>query len=199
MIGLVMAGGRGSRMATAAEKLTLGHRRPVVLGAVGALSGCGAILEVAAAVSPHAPQTRSILEGRARLLETPGSGYSADLACALDMLEGPVLVVPGDLPLLDSDMVCRVAGMYDAAKWVTLLVSEEYAGSLGSSPGISVRCDGQSCRYTGISVVDARSAGAVPQRNVIVNDPRIAINTNTIQDWRVLLGGAHDSPEYLCL
>lgn len=198
MTGLIMAGGRGSRMRASHEKLTLGHRRPVVLGVADALGRCGAITGVVAAVSPHAPQTKAVLEGEVPVLETPGTGYSADLSYALNRLEGPVLVVPGDLPLLDGAILDRVAALHRPGWWTVLLVTEGYASSLGLSPGIRATHHKMPCRYTGVSMVEAGAAGRSPQRMVIINDPRIAVNLNTIGDC-ALLGAAHDLPEHLGL
>ena len=198
MTGLIMAGGRGSRMRTSHEKLTLGHRRPVVLGVADALGRCGAVTGAVAAVSPHAPQTRAILEGEVPILETPGAGYSEDLAYALERLEGPVMVVPGDLPLLDGAILDRVAAAHRPGWWTVLVVTEGYASSLGLSPGIRITHRNTPCRYTGVSVVDAGAASRSPQRMIIINDPRLAVNMNTVGDCS-LLGAAHELPEHLGL
>jgi GTP:adenosylcobinamide-phosphate guanylyltransferase len=126
------------------------------------------------------------------MLETPGAGYSADLAYALDRLEGAVLVVPADLPLLDADIIGRISEMYDESSWTTLLVSEGYAARLGLPPGVTVRLGNTPHRYTGVSAVDAGRPGA-PPRYVIMDDYRLAANMNTVRDW-ALLGAAHDLP-----
>ena len=198
MTGLIMAGGRGSRMRSSHEKLTLGHRRPVVLGVADALDRCGAIAGVVAAVSPHAPQTRALLEDVVSILETPGAGYSADLAYALERLEGPVVVVPGDLPLLDGAILDRVAAAHRPGWWTLLLVTEGYASLLGLSPGIRLTHRSTPCRYTGVSVVDAGVASGAPQRMMIIDDPRLAVNMNTLGDC-ALLGAAHEPSEHLGL
>ncbi|MCE2508902.1 MAG: NTP transferase domain-containing protein [Nitrosopumilaceae archaeon] len=193
MIGLMMAGGRGSRMRPFPEKLTLGGHIPVALRVAGALCSCPAVSRTVAAVSPRAPRARAMLERRVDTLETPGDGYSADLAYALGRLEGAVLVVPADLPLLDGDILERVSGMHEKGSWTTVLVSEGYAARLGLSPGVSIRLDGAPYRYTGISAVDAGLPDS-PPRYVTINDYRLAANMNTIRDW-ALLGAAHDLPE----
>lgn len=194
MIGLVMAGGRGSRMGGTAEKLTLGYAGAAVLGVVEALECSGAIHVVVAAVSSQAPRTRTMLEGRADTLDTPGDGYSADLAYALDRLHGPALVVPGDLPLLDGPTVAAVARAYDPSRWISVLITERYAARMGVSPGIGHMWNGRPCRYTGISVVDADAAPDAPQHYTIMDRPGIALNLNTNQDL-ALLGAAYDFPE----
>ena len=193
MIGLMMAGGRGSRMRPFPEKLTLGGHIPVALRVAGALGSCPAISRTVAAVSPRAPRARDMLAGRVDTLETPGAGYSADLAYALERLEGPVLVVPADLPLLDADIIGRISGMYERGSWTTLLVSEGYAARLGLSPGVTIRLGNAPYRYTGVSTVDAGWPDS-PPRYVTMDDYRLAANMNTVRDW-TLLGAAHDLPE----
>ena len=173
------------------EKLVMG-RIPVAVRVACALESCSVVTGVVAAVSPHAPRTRTILESRTRILDTPGGGYSADLAYALRRLEGPVLVVPADLPLLDGYVLDMISKEYDADFWTTILVSEGYAVRLGLSGGLTTWSGCTMCRYTGISMVDAGSPDA-PARHFVLNDYRLAANMNTIRDW-VLLGAAQYAP-----
>ena len=173
------------------EKLVMG-RIPVAVRVACALESCHVVTGVVAAVSPHAPRTRAMLESRAQILDTPGAGYSADLAYALRRLEGPVLVVPADLPLLDGRVLDMISKKHDADFWTTILVSEGYAARLGLSEGLTVRSGGTICRYTGISMVDAGRPDA-PARHFVINDYRLAANMNTIHDW-VLLGAAQYAP-----
>lgn len=195
MIGLMMAGGRGSRMAPFPEKLTLGGHVPVALRVAEALRSCPAVTGTVAAVSPRAPRAMGMLAGRVDVMETPGDGYSADLAYALRRVDGPVLVVPADLPLLDGDALGRVAESYDPEYWTVVTVSERYAARLGLSPGISVRAGGAPLRYTGISVVDA-GRPAAPARHVTINDYRLAANMNAPSDWALLGASLHLPEEY---
>lgn len=173
------------------EKLVMG-RIPVAVRVARALKSCRTVTGVVAAVSPHAPRTRTILEPHAEILDTPGAGYSADLAYALKRLDGPILVVPADLPLLDGYILESISYKYDADFWTTILVSEGYAARLGLSEGLTVRSGGVLCRYTGISMVYAGHPDA-PSRHVMINDYRLAANMNTIHDW-MLLGAAQDAP-----
>lgn len=178
------------------EKLVMG-RIPVAVRVARALESCRTVTGVVAAVSPHAPRTRAILESHAEILDTPGAGYSADLAYALKRLDGPVLVVPADLPLLDGYILESISCKHDADFWTTILVSEGYAARSGLSEGLTVWSGGVLCRYTGVSMVDAAHPEA-PSRHVTINDYRLAANMNTIQDW-MLLGAAQDSPVHFGL
>ena len=181
-------------MHTPIEKLTIRYHIPVALRVARALESCSSVTRVVAAVSPHTPYTRMMLQPHVGILETPGSGYSADLAYAMGRLEGAVLVTPADLPLLDGMILDHISHMYDKERWTTMMVSEGYAARLGLSEGLTIWSGNTLCRYTGISAVDAARPGA-PPRYVIVNDHRLAVNMNTIQDW-ALLGAAQDLPKY---
>lgn len=189
-----MAGGRGSRMMPYTEKLTIWCGAPMALRVVRALDACPRITRVVAAVSPNAPAARSILSKHIDLLDTPGEGYSADLTYALKHLSGGVLVVPADLPLLDHLILDTISHQYDADYWTTILLSEAYASRLGISPGIVVRWRGLLYRYTGVSIVDADCNP--PIKHMILDDYRLAININTIQDWVLFGAASHLSEEY---
>lgn len=193
MNGLIMGGGCNSRLPGVREKLTLLFGIPMILRVVAALEGCPRIASVYAATSPHTPQTRRILKGHARMLETAGMGYPKDMTAALAEMSGPTLIVPGDMPLLDSGIISDILDRYDNDAWTTVLASESLARLAGVSEGINVTYRGQRCRYTGISMVNAAQATSVPQRHIIQDDIRLVVNVNSIQDC-ILLGAAHHAP-----
>lgn len=246
MIGMVMAGGRGSRMAASAaantptttpakddeslpksppraagpaawgEKLLLpvissaasdaGAPKPVVSHVIDALLGSDQIDTVVAVVSPdNAPLTRRMLwdkyhnsgsDGSVRIVDSAGAGYSEDLGSAMrhvlqsryQGVRDGVLVVSGDMPLLDRGVVASVSDRYARDAWTSIVTSREYAGLWGMSLEYEVVVDGTVCCYTGVSLVDPAVMGpvphgAVPQRHVIVDDHRVAFTLNTVQDY----------------
>lgn len=191
MMGIIMAGGLGSRMGGRTEKLLLEYRKPVVLHVVDALRGSGAFSEVIAAVSPNAPRTAGILaEHGIRTVQTSGGGYSLDLGAMLSEAAGGVLVVPGDLPLLDAEIVRCVVSLYDPGReWTAVLVTGGFAGSLGIACNFPMMHGGTSCCYTGVSLVNADMVNGlkpVPQSYEICDDERIAFNLNTAKDYVML-------------
>ena len=186
MMGLVMAGGRSSRMGRG-EKLTAGWPTPMVWRALEALERCPQITGVAAAVSGGAPRTRSMLERMGvRTIQTAGGGYSADLPFALNGMGGPTIILPGDLPLIDADAISRIIEWYEERFWVTVLLEERYAAMLRLSPGATTVHEGTLCRYAGISMVEPARMHEAATKCVIMNDFRIAANMNAPQDWEVL-------------
>ncbi len=191
MMALVMAGGRGSRMAGTQEKLLLRYKKPLVTHVIDALREYGRLEEILAATSPRAPRTEALLSGLGvRTIRTAGDGYVQDLGRALQHMSGRALVVPGDMPLLDGKIVGSILSRYSpASDWTSFVITEDYLASLGLSAGFSVTCGGVRCAYTGISVVNARAAGshsAVKEHLEIINDRRIAFNLNTRRECGLL-------------
>ncbi len=191
MIGLVMAGGRGSRMKMPQEKLLLRYKKPVVLHVLDALRDSGCFSEILAATSPNSPRTRMLLVGEGhKVIDTPGDGYSEDLNYALRRMDGPVFVASADMPLLDGEAVRGIVRRWTpGAAWTSVLVTEKFLGSAGLSPGIGVDCAGTRCSYTGISLVDSSEisgAGRVPEDHLVLDDGRIAFNMNTRRDYESL-------------
>ncbi|MDD9842371.1 MAG: NTP transferase domain-containing protein [Thaumarchaeota archaeon] len=194
MIGLVMAGGRGTRMAAMGEKLALGEGGPIVGRVVGAMAGSGLYTRIVAATSAHSPGAARILRADARVeaVETPGGGYAADMRAAMSRLEGNVMVVPGDLALLDAEALRRAAALHrDGGAWTAIVATRRYAESLGARPSFFASVDGAECCYTGVSVVAAslaRAGGAVREDLRILDDRRICLGVNTPRDYALAFG-----------
>ena len=106
MIGLVMAGGKGTRMDTSNEKLLLEYKKPIIFQVIDALKNSHCFSKVIVATSPNSPDTKHALEKDGiETLPTPGNGYANDLNFLLQKLDGFVFVVSGDLPLLDEEII----------------------------------------------------------------------------------------------
>jgi adenosylcobinamide-phosphate guanylyltransferase len=80
MIGLIMAGGKGTRMQSNEEKLLLEYKKPLVLHVIDALKGSNCFEKIIAATSPNSPQTQKIIaENNVTVFETLGENFVADL------------------------------------------------------------------------------------------------------------------------
>ncbi len=189
MIGIVMAGGRGSRMCMGTEKLLLRYEKPIILCVTDAMRDSGCFGRMIALTSPNAPETKKLLcRNSIEVMDTAGDGYAADLGCALAGLSGMVLVVSGDLPLLDAHIVKRLAAGASAV-WRSYIVTKKFLDSAGLSPAHKVTHNGAQCSYTGVSLVNAdriRSCDTIDERLEIVDDLRIALNVNTKKDYDLL-------------
>lgn len=191
MIGIVMAGGKGSRMSLTGEKLLLKYKKPVVLHVVDALTDSDCFSKILAITSSNSPQTKKFLaENRIELFNTPGVGYVEDLNLVLKSLNDFVLITSADLPFLDGDIIKNIVDQYDSENiWTTILVTKKFLESLHLSSNYWLNFENQQCCYTGISLVNAKNISIlenISEKFIIIDDKRIAFNLNTKQDYDLL-------------
>ncbi len=192
MIGLVMAGGKGTRMDHSDEKLLLEYKKPVVFNVIDALQNSNCFSKVIVSTSPNSPNTKSVLEQNGiETLSTPGNGYVNDLNFLLQKMDGSVFAVCGDLPLLDEEIIKKMAEFNSENIWTSFLVSKELLNTLSLESNLLVKCGDVECVYTGISIINAdkiKDSNLVNEDYVILDDERIAFNLNTKEDYALLNG-----------
>jgi len=192
MIGLVMAGGKGSRMEfPAPEKLLLEYEKPVIFHVIDSLNDSYCFSKVFAATSPNSPDTKNELEQRGiETLDTEGNGYVNDLNLLLQKMNGLVFVTSGDLPLLDEKIIQVITEKFNSKNiWTSFLVSKKFLNSLSLESNLLVKCDGVECVHTGISIINAdkiKNLNLVNEDYIILDDKRIAFNLNTNEDFELL-------------
>ena len=190
MIGLVMAGGKGTRMDTLNEKLLLEYKKPIIFQVIDALKNSHCFSKVIVATSPNSPDTKHALEkDDIETLPTPGNGYANDLNFLLQKLDGFVFVVSGDLPLLDEEIIQDMMNFNSEYTWSSFLVSKKFLNSLGLESNLLVKYDNTECAYTGVSIINAdkiKDLSLVSEKYNILDDKRIAFNLNTKEDYELL-------------
>ena len=190
MIGLVMAGGKGTRMDTSNEKLLLEYKKPIIFQVIDALKNSHCFSKVIVATSPNSPDTKHALEkDDIETLPTPGNGYANDLNFLLQKLDGFVFVVSGDLPLLDEEIIQDMINYNSEYTWSSFLVSKKFLNSLGLESNLLVKYDNTECAYTGVSIINAdkiKDLSLVSENYIILDDKRIAFNLNTKEDYELL-------------
>ena len=191
MIGIVMAGGKGTRMNLDGEKLLLWHKKPLIINVVDSLQNSKKFSKILAVTSSNAPQTKKLLEkNNIEIFNTLGAGYSKDLNSMLETINDVVLVVSGDMPLLDAEIICKIVNLHDAQKtWTSILVTDKFLHSLGIKSNYLVHFSNQTCHHTGISLVDSTKINSlenIDENYIIIDDKRIAFNLNTKQDYDLL-------------
>ena len=190
MIGLVMAGGKGTRMDTSNEKLLLEYKKPIIFQVIDALKNSHCFSKVIVATSPNSPDTKHALEkDDIETLPTPGNGYANDLNFLLQKLDGFVFVVSGDLPLLDEEIIHDMINFNSEYTWSSFLVSKKFLNSLGLESNLLVKYDNTECAYTGVSIINAdkiKDLSLVSENYIILDDKRIAFNLNTKEDYELL-------------
>ena len=191
MIGLVMAGGRGSRMEfPAPEKLLLEYEKPIIFHVIDSLNDSHCFSKVFAATSPNSPDTKYELGQRGiETLATQGNGYVNDLNFLLQKMDGFVFVVSGDLPLLDEAIIQKLIKLNSGNVRRSFLVSKKFLNSLGLESNLLINSGGIDCVHTGISIINAdkiQNLGPVKENYIILDDKRIAFNLNTKKDYELL-------------
>ena len=191
MIGLIMAGGKGTRMNLDSEKLLLKYKKPIILHVVDSLKNSNCFSKILAITSSNSPNTKKLLqENSIETFDTPGSGYVEDLNLALKHVNDEVLVTSGDLPLLDKEVIQKIVHQYDPKKiWTSAIVTNKFLTTLGIKSDYSVNFDNQICHYTGISLVNSEKISSfrcLDENYIIINDKRVAFNLNTKQDYDLL-------------
>jgi len=191
MIGLVMAGGKGTRMNLDDEKLLLEHKKPIILQVVDSLKNSNCFSKIIAITSSNSPKTKKLLqENDIEIFDTPGIGYVEDLNLILKTIDDDVLVTSGDLPLLDKDIIKKIVHHYNPQKiWTSVLVTSKFLTSVGIESKYFINFSNQKCHYSGISLVNSTkitSLENLDENYFIIDDKRIAFNLNTKQDYDLL-------------
>jgi len=191
MIGLVMAGGKGTRMNLDDEKLLLKFKKPVILHVIDSLKNSNSFSKILAVTSCNSPKTKKLLEeNNIETFDTSGIGYVEDLNSTLKIINEHVLVTSGDLPLLDEEIIKKIINQFDPKKiWTSILVTNKFLTALGLESDFSVDFDGQTCHYTGISLVNSERISSLEnldENYIIIDDKRIAFNLNSKQDYDLL-------------
>ena len=192
MIGLVMAGGRGSRMEfPAPEKLLLEYKKPIIFHVIDSLNNSHCFSKVFAATSPNSPDTKYELEQIGiEILDTQGNGYVNDLNFLLQKMDGFVFVVSGDLPLLDEEIIQIMTEKFNSKNvWTSFLASKKFLNSLGLESNLLINSGDIDCVHTGISIINAdkiQNMDPVKENYIILDDKRIAFNLNTKKDYELL-------------
>jgi adenosylcobinamide-phosphate guanylyltransferase len=191
MIGIVMAGGKGNRMFLQEEKLLLKYKKPIISHVIDALKNSKCFTKIIAITSYHSPKTRELLQNSGiEIFETPGDGFVTDLNLILKTLNDDVLVVPGDLPLLDEQIILQLVQRYDHSNlWTSYLISRDFSQSLGLTSEFSTIFQNKECYYSGISIINAKEITdltSIKENYKILDDKRIALNLNTKEDYDLL-------------
>ena len=192
MIGLVMAGGRGSRMEfPAPEKLLLEYKKPIIFHVIDSLNNSHCFSKVFAATSPNSPDTKYELEQIGiEILDTQGNGYVNDLNFLLQKMDGFVFVVSGDLPLLDEEIIQIMTEKFNSKNvWTSFLASKKFLNSLGLESNLLINSGDIDCVHTGISIINAdkiQNLEQVKENYIILDDKRISFNLNRKKDYELL-------------
>ncbi|MBI4344998.1 MAG: NTP transferase domain-containing protein [Euryarchaeota archaeon] len=186
--GLVMAGGRGTRLRLRAEKPLLPFRgKPLVGRVIEALLGSSYIDRIFVATSERTRGTERLMaEMDIATIRTPGNGYVEDLVYAVEKLGlGKVLTIGSDLPLITSADIDWAAEEYAKAgkSALTILVPREVLERQGLTPTLLIG------NYvpSGVNILDGRNLDG-EEAKVITEKVQFAFNVNTLEELALAEG-----------
>ena len=191
MMGMIMAGGQGTRMKVDGEKLLLKYKKPLILHVVDALKKSNCFSKISAVTSPNSPKTKKLLEEKdVEIFETNGNGYVEDLNYVLKETNDVLFITSGDLPLLDESIIRNMVEKYQSSSlWTSFLVTNKFLNELQLDSDYSIIYNNKKCNFTGISIVNSiniDSLKEIPEKYFILDDKRIAFNLNTKEDYDLL-------------
>jgi adenosylcobinamide-phosphate guanylyltransferase len=191
MIGLVMAGGKGTRMKLDNEKLLLEYKKPVVFHVLDALKESNSFSKILAITSNNSPKTKKLIEkNNFETFDTSGIGYVEDLNSVLQTIDENIFVTSGDLPFLDGEIVQKIVHLFDSKKiWTSILVTKKFLNSLSLESDYSVSYQDQTCHYSGISLINSAKVSSLEdlvENYIVIDDKRIAFNLNSKSDYDLL-------------
>ena len=189
---LVMAGGKGARMALPEEKplLRLGGK-PVIEYVLVALKKAKKISSIVVAVSNHTPRTAQLmLKFPVSVIKTPGKEYVYDMGYAIRSLGlQTVLAIGADLPLIKAEVIDAIVEYYEQCRKpaLSVVVSMETKEKLGLNGKYGFELDGRRVVPAGINVIDGRRIDEEKlDEEIYVSDQKeVAMNINTIQELRI--------------
>jgi adenosylcobinamide-phosphate guanylyltransferase len=191
LIAAIMCGGRASRMQEGVIEKPLLKVNSVAMveRVILALVNSDRFDRIVAAVSPNTPKTKGLLKSKGiEIIETSGEGYSNDLSYMLSKLKPRrVMVVPSDLPLLNSQIVSEIldaidnsSSMKDHGPAISIVVEKGFVEKTGAKPSIVLD---QYC-HSGITIFNTISfiTEAVEEYYWVMNRKEIALNVNTKEE-----------------
>ena len=192
LIAAIMCGGRASRMQEGVIEKPLLKVNSVAMveRVILALVSSDRFDRIVAAVSPNTPKTQELLKSKGiEIVKTSGEGYSNDLSYLLSKLKPRrVMVVPSDLPLLNSQIVSEIldaidnssSSMKDHGPAISIVVEKGFVERIGAKPSIVLD---QYC-HSGITIFNtiSFSTEAVEEYYWVMNRKEIALNVNTKEE-----------------
>lgn len=189
---LVMAGGKGSRMALREEKplLKVGGK-PMIEHVIDALKDAEHIDGIIITVSGHTTRTnKHMKEMSFTTLKTPGRDYVSDLKYAVVKLRlETVMSVSADLPLLTSDIIDRIIEEYlqHNKPALTVVVPLEIKERLGLGTEYALKLGTERFVPAGINVINGKEIDEKELKEdvFVIDDYRVAVNVNTPHDLMI--------------
>jgi len=188
IVALIMAGGRGERFGGDLEKpmiKLLG--KSLIKRVIEATKASKRISETYVAVTSYNSQTaEEAVKASAKVVETKGHGYHADLRQAILKLNlaCPVLTISSDLPLLNGEFLDEIIDKYEESRKpaLTVLVPIENCRKHSVYPTSFYEHEGSTYAVSGINMIDGQRILDEQQEVIICRKPEAVFNINTPKD-----------------
>jgi len=189
IVALIMAGGRGKRFGGDIEKpmiKLLG--KPLIRRVIEATKASKRTSETYVAVTLYNSKTaEEAVKASAKIVETKGQGYHADLRQAILKLNlaCPVLTISSDLPLLNGEFLDEIIDKYEKSRKpaLTVLVPIENCRKYGLHPTSFYEHEGNTYAVSGINIIDGHRILEEQEQEVIIcRKPQALFNINTPKD-----------------
>ncbi|MFZ1898847.1 NTP transferase domain-containing protein [Methanoregula sp.] len=187
MRALIMAGGAGSRLNLGEKPLILINNQPMIRYIIDAFGSAGC--KVVVATSPKTPMTRNWCRANGLdVYDAGGADYIPDMVETVRALEEkhPLFVSVSDIPCIDADIISTIYNAYresgkDACS--TWIPSKTVTSCRGGMTYRTKIRDIEACP-TGLNILRGdRIAEIQDELQLVLDDPRLAINVNTRADF----------------
>jgi len=191
MDAIVMAGGFGQRLGMEEKPCVELLGKPLISYVIDTLRSTENIDRVFVAVSPVTPKTEIMIQewykGEIRIIRTFGGNYVGDMIYAVETAKttGPVMIIMSDLPLIDPELIGSVIEKYreEGKPALSVYVPINICKGAGIRPDTVFNKDGKLIVPTGINILDSSQIRNEQEDfNLILENPRLAINVNTVED-----------------
>lgn len=189
---LVMAGGKGTRMALSEEKplLRVGGK-PVIVHVITALKNAKNVDSIVVAVSNYTPKTsKTMLKFPVSVVKTPGKEYVSDMGYAIRTLGlKTVLAISADLPLITAEVIDAVVECYERCgkSALSVVVPKETKAKLGLSEKYGFEFMGKRVVPAGINVIDGQKIDEeeLDEEIYVLDQKEVAVNINNLRELRI--------------
>ena len=189
---LVMAGGKGSRMALSEEKplLQVGGK-PVIEHVLKALKNAKKVGSIVVAVSDYTPKTAKLmLRFSVSVIHTPGKEFVFDMGYAVRALKlQTVLAIGTDFPLITAEVIDGIVECYEQCgkPALTVAVPMETKAKLGLGEKYGFELNGKRVVPAGINVIDGRRIDEeeLEEETCVLDRKEVAVNINTVRELHI--------------
>ena len=191
---LIMAGGKGKRMALPIEKPLLPFLgKPLIDWIVEAVVSAAKVSEFFVVTSENTPETEKRCTSKGwKFLRTEAKGYHDDLKQAIHDagLAGSVLTIPADLPAVTGKFLDRVIGVFEVCgkDFFAVFVPIKARESLGLSVSSIDEYQGVWYAVAGVNIVNGakiHEEGKIETSAIITEETEVLLNINTLKDLEI--------------